>query len=286
VNGLELAFVEKALKWDTRRVPVALGRLRDEQRSLGTMSITVVDRKVSYSTQDSRRKLQKGYVKVEVGGQLRVPETLSEILSHPIHLSDFVPPGKYSSSKRKVFDVSFLAKPVSAEVKTVRPKTRYEWRRGGTKPDFSGEDHIELDIDLGEVHLLVGNLPTPLLVEQEDYAINGFGVGILPPLSAAEQRKLMLEHGPHPHYAYILEKKDGRWYARNSHEMGVEQVFIRARPFASPPHWDLIIAAFERISDLVEYRIEMPAGLVEAARKHSRQYATPVYFTYTDDNLF
>ena len=105
----------------------------------------------------------------------------------------------------------------------------------------------------------------PLLVQEEDFVINGFGVGILSPNEFAERRELLVRSGHHPVYAYLLDDRKGKGEALNSHEYGIEQVFIRAYPYLENPFWEVTVTSYERIVDLVKYRIAMPEALVEQA---------------------
>jgi len=221
---------------------------------------------------------------VEKEGTLVPPTRLSDYGRYPAHMSDFVAPGKYSLGRRKVFDLSFLFAAGTVEFHQVEPLTEYDWNGAGSVGSPAAE-YIEFCLDLGNVKLLVGNLPLPLLVQQEDYLIHGFGVGVLPAQDFAERRELLIRRGHRPSFAYLLEERDGRFFAINSHASGVEQVFIRCRPYAATPHLDITIAAFERITDLVRYRLPLPVSLIAPAREHSDRYSSPVYLTYRDDNL-
>ena len=80
-------------------------------------------------------------------------------------------------------------------------------------------------------------------------------------------------------------EKGGELIALNSHDVGVEQIFIRAYPFAQRPHWEVTITSFERITDLVKYRIGIPNQLRQQLQENTLRYISPVYFTYRDDNL-
>ena len=283
-NDLPESFVVAALTWSTQPVAADLDRLRRIRQSLGAVPLAAVDGSAGFSTQDARRKLAKGLVKVERRGRLTTPLKLAHFRDHPAHMADFVPPGKYSASQRKRFDLSFLFAPRQAVLALVEPLTDYRWTRP-REPVPSDAEYLEIRLVLEDVQLILGNLPLALLVQQEDFAIHGPGVGILPAAEPAERRALLLERGPRPSFAYLLEERGGQWMALNAHERGIEQVFLRCHPFAPRPYLRVIVTSFERIANLVEYRLPLPPALQERARAYSRAYISPLFATYRDDNL-
>ena len=115
--------------------------------------------------------------------------------------------------------------------------------------------------------------------------IHGFGVGILSASGLAERRAFLIEQGPAPSYAYLARRSGDRLYGLNSHGRGIEQVFIRSHPHAAVPYWEVVVTSYERIVDLVKYRIEMPEALREQQQQASEAYIPPIYFTYRDDNV-
>lgn len=286
-NELERQFVEQALEWSEDPAPLALGRLRRIVEDVGEVAIEVADERISYSSQDSRRKIMRQFALVDSGGTLRPPERLSDFLVGEVAMSTFVPPGIYSSKieERSRFDFGFLSKAERATVSRVEPLTSYRWTAGRQGGRHDG-DYIEITIDLGDDQAIVlGNLPLSLLVRQEDFVIHGFGVGILSASGLAERRRLLIERGPRPSFAYLVETSPEEPRALNSHSRGVEQIFIRSWPEASRPHWQITITSYERIVDLIRYRVEMPTELVAAQRRHSSNYITPIYLSYRDDNV-
>lgn len=284
-NGVSEEFARRASQWSVKKVKLDLARLRQEETSLGEVSISLIDRPIGFSSQDSRRKLEKDFVKVEKNGKLQKPERLSDLYAFPVKMSNFIEPGKYALQDPKEFDLAFLAKPVTVEIKKVRPLTHYDWLNSSKAADRSDEAHLEFKIDLGDVKIIIGNLPMPLMVQQEDYILPGFGVGILSDNGFAERRKFLIERGPAPGYAYLVEEKGENMYGLNSHDAGIEQIFIRTHPFDKNPYWEVTITAYERIVDLVKYRIEIPQVLQEQLKQNTRVYISPIYFTYRDDNL-
>ncbi|MDX1546006.1 MAG: hypothetical protein R3247_03410 [Rhodothermales bacterium] len=286
-NGLPEAFVREALQWHERAVPLDLGRLRTVAEDLGAVPVARLDEEVGFSSQGSRRKLHRDFALVKGGSGYVPPRRLGDFLGRPVAMASFVEPGIYSSKieERTEFDFTFLSAPQHAAVRLVRPKTSYRFDGAGGAAS-GGDAYVEFDLDLGGgERLIIGNLPLDLLVEREDFTLHGFGVGILSAGDFAERRQFLLTRGPHPSFAYLAREEGGRLLALNSHGRGIEQVFIRSHPNAPTPHWEVIITSYERIVDLVKYRIPMPERLVEPQREASRRYIPPIYFTYRDDNV-
>lgn len=287
-NGVNTEFASRATAWSTKPVNLELSRLRTVEDSLGTVSVTpCADGAAGYSSQDSRRKLAKGYVLVDKEGQKQKPTTLSELTKSTCYLSDFVAPGKYSFTNRREFDLSFLARIKDATVHRVKPFTDYNWlsqNEPRVRPARQS-GYIELVINLDDVSIIIGNLPLHLLVPQEDFAINGFGVGVLSSGGIAERREFLINEGPAPSFAYLCREEDGVMTGLNSHDFGIEQIFIRTHLLDRSPWWEVTITSFERMVDLIKYRIEIPEALHAELLDHSQRYISPLYRTYRDDNL-
>lgn len=289
VNQLDAQFVKDATQWEEMSTKLELDRLRTEKESFGKQRVELFDREIGFSSQGSRRKISKKFVQFEdTDGAIRSPKKLSDIYLNPTYMASFIEPGIYSIEEkdRSEFDFTFLANPQSAEVSLVEPKTNYNWleRAGRNASDESA--YIELNIDLGnEEHLIVGNLPLELLVEQEDYVIHGFGVGVLSPAGFAERRNFLIADGPCPSYAYLAKKEGGDYMGVNSHVRGVEQIYIRSHPENAVPYWDVIVTSYERIVDIVHYKIQIPDQLTRQQKEYNSQYISPIYFTYRDDNV-
>ncbi len=286
-NGVDKAFAERATAWSLESPRLELDRLRAVEAEVGRFDFELAsrDEPVGYSSQDSRQKLGQGFVRVARSGELQEPERLGDLVSFPVRMTEFVEPGKYSLSERKAFDLTFLGQPGGVTIRRVRPRTHYEWRDPERPPDHAEATHLEMIFEVGEQAIVLGNLPVPLLVQQEDYVLHGFGVGVLSASDLAERRRYLIEHGPAPGYAYLAQARDGALYALNSHDTGIEQVFIRTRPFVPEPHWEITITSFERIVDLVKYRLDIPPELLDELRASSRDYVSPLYYTYADDNV-
>ncbi len=287
VNGVEEAFVEGALRWRPENVVLDLARLRERSGPAWAVAPRPADRDGGrgFSSQESRRKLARGFVRAGGGAGSAVPRSLAELTAGAVTMTAFVRPGKYALDERREFDLTFLGRPLAAEVAVVRPLTHYRWLDADRPPDRAGETHLELEINFGDRRIVAGNLPMSLLVQQEDFVIHGFGVGILPASDLAEKRRFLIERGPAPSYAFLVEEHDGARHAINSHDTGIEQLFIRTRPFGAEPHWEITLSSYERIVDLARYVVPIPAELREAARASSREYVSPLYFSYRDDNV-
>lgn len=286
-NRVPLEFAADAVQWSVDTPLLALDRLRTVESEVGRFPLlrSSADEPVGYSSQDSRQKISKGFVKVKKGDEAMLPETLGEFSMLPVTMANFIEPGKYSYTDRKDFDLTFLAQPRSVDIRKVRPRTRYDWHAEERTVDHEDATHLEFALDFGELKILVGNLPVPLLVQQEDYVLYGFGVGILAAQDLAERRRYLIDRGPAPAFAYLAQEKDGAYYGQNSHDIGIEQIFIRTRPFVSEPHWEITITSYERIVDLVKFRIDIPPQLLKELQASSEVYVSPLYFTYADDNV-
>lgn len=286
-NRVPAAFAKEALEWRTDAVPVELDRLRAVLEPLGTVPARLSGNTESgFSSQDSRRKLEKGYVMVEKEGNLLVPATLRDLTDNPCHMSPFIEPGKYDVKERRSFDLTFLAGVKSAAVSRVEPRTSYDWcnPRRDEAPGKKG-GYVEIIVQLEDHTLQLGNLPMILLVPQADFAIDGFGVGVLSSDGLAERRKYLIEEGPAPSFAYLCQEKDGQLTAVNNHDKGLEQIFIRTHIDDAEPWWEITVTSYERIVDLVKYRVEIPEPLREEMKRYALEYIEPLYLTYRDDNL-
>lgn len=288
VNDLPMSIVESALKWkEDHIVKLDLDKLRTIKEALAEVSVSVKDEPIGFSSQGSRRKLSKNYVRYQMGDTLVAPTKLSDLYQNPVKMSSFEAPGIYSFTNLNEFDFSFLATAKNADIQLVRPKTYYNFNKNSQLAEEEiDKPYVEMSIHLdNDEKIIIGNLPLHLLVKQEDFTLHGFGVGILHAAGLAERRKFLLNRGPHPSFAYLAQQKEDGIYGLNSHGRGIEQIFIRSYPNAETPHWEVTITSYERIADLVKYKIEIPKALQEQQRMASKAYVPPVYFTYRDDNI-
>ncbi|MEX2962318.1 hypothetical protein [Microbulbifer sp. TYP-18] len=288
INGIEISdislYMTLRYQKDISDVPLQLDKLRTKQESLLTVKPTVVlDKPIAgYSTQDSRRKVQKGYFKVYRDDYQLKTKYVSELKEGDIfQVKRFVAPGVYSGTESE--EIPFGDDWNLAEINSVFPKTSYT-----EENNFKNENgYIEIFLYKGDGDrgIVVGNIPVDLLVAQEDYGISAFGVGIFPPMESIERRYLRYHQGPVPHYAYEVQKKDGKWALVNNHETGYEQVFLR--PFERDGEWYLRvnIVSYERIVDLVELELPITGSLKNRIINATDSYVPPLFRVYEDINI-
>jgi hypothetical protein len=289
VNGVGESFAREATAWSSEPAPLRLERLRRVDEDLGRVrAVLAQDEAAGFSTQDSRRKLAKSYALVaDTGsddGGWRRPRTRGELTAGNVRMSSFVPPGRYSLDGRREFDFRFLTAPAGADVRRVTPATSYRFDRRGTS-DAAAGDYLEIDLELAGHRLVLGNLPLALQVPQEDFVLHGFGVGILDSGGLAERQQFLIDDGPAPSFAYLVDRLGAEPTALNSHDYGIEQVFVRTHSRDPEPWFEITVTSFERIVDLVKYRVEIPLALHGELRRRAAEYVSPLYFTYRDDNL-
>lgn len=287
-NGIDRSFVSDAIQWKSQEVELKLDRLRRVKERIGQASLSLIKRgDIGFSSQDSRRKLHKHFVQVFQDGQWTDPTELDQLTALPSRFSNFVSPGKYSIQDRKQFDFDFLRQVKAVDVSRVESLTRYDWMSHDPQKskDSAHSDCLELLVGLADESIVIGNLPLSLLVPQEDFVINGFGVGILSSSGIAERQRYLIDEGPPPSFAYLYRHASGRMLGLNSHDYGIEQIFIRTHIDDSEPWWEITVTSYERIVDIVKYRVEIPDELHEPLRQAARRYVSPLYRTYRDDNL-
>ncbi len=288
-NGVAVSFATSALVWKTApEAVVDLARLRSEVSPLGSSPIEILDRAVGYSSQGSRRKLQNHYIQVQRDGGWQAPATLRQLTMLPCRFSEFIDPGIYSIDTRREFDFRFLRNAGPVEILKVRPLTCYQWQDTEARERVVREHPvcIEMRFDFGDKQIVLGNLPMKLLAPQEDYVISGFGVGVLSSGGLAERRRYLMEIGPPPSYAYLCRTdSEGRLIGINSHDFGLEQIFIRTHSDDATPWWEVTITSYERIVDIVKYRVTIPEALHAEFREIARHYVSPLFFSYRDDNI-
>ncbi len=286
VNNIQLSDAINALTWkDDTNTKLDLDRLRTVNSVVGESDLSFIDQPISYSSQGSRRKLSKGFVTCTKDEHRTRPSFLSDILMKKTEMCQFIPPGKYSKANPMAFDFQSFADPLQVKISEVSPLTCYQFNEKDCKQDDF--QYIEIEIELpNDERLILGNLPLDLIVTQEDFMLHGFGVGILSASGFAERRNFLINQGFHPSFAYLAKVTEGGVYlAQNSHERGIEQIVIRSYPYADVPHWDITLTSYERITDIVKYRVPIPKDLIPVQLAHTETYITPVYFSYRDDNL-
>ncbi|MEM6927514.1 MAG: hypothetical protein AAF602_11335 [Myxococcota bacterium] len=274
VNGLDDgdAVLTEALAYREDLGPVAmdLDRLRRRGRLLQSGPTQLANDKAigGYSTQDSRRKVQRGFFRVErPGAGTFAPQWQRELAAGDrFRLHAFVPPGVYVADdpQRVPFDPGWSR----AEIRRVEPLTAYPGQRPVVAP--LGTIELTLHHRDGRRGIVVGNVPVDLLVTQEDFAVPAFGAGVHRPAELVERRLLRTTEGPRPSFAYLFDRQSGT--VLNNHEAGIEQVFLR--PFVRDDGvWlRVTLVAYERIVDLLELEValeaEVSAGVVAASRAY------------------
>ncbi len=266
------------------RVAIDFDRLRERTQSYGSFAATVsVDKPVaSYSTQDSRRKVQRKFFHVERAGKIIQPVKLGDLHAGDLfQFHSFVPPGIYT--QRVLRTVTYEPIWSSVEIAEVTPKTRFVH----PSPHAYSYGAIELTLKSadGTRGIVVGNLPVDLLVLQEDYDVPGFGVGILRASEAIEKRYLFLKDGPAPVYAYSAFARDGRLEVANNHEQGIEQIYLRPYRRGDQVILRITLVAYERIVDLIELEVVLPAALGAKIVAASANYQRPLWRSFSDSNL-
>jgi hypothetical protein len=110
-------------------------------------------------------------------------------------------------------------------------------------------------------------------------------VGVLNSSGLAERREFLFEQGPAPSFAYLAKESDEGPLALNSHVFGLEQIFLRTHLEEGGAWWECTITSYERIVDIIKYKVPVPDEMVAKVRQHALEYISPIYFTYRDDNL-
>jgi hypothetical protein len=266
------------------RVPIALDRLRAPGRAFGSFAARVnLDKPVAgYSTQDSRRKVQRKFYQVLRDGQEIQPRTFAELRpGDQFKFFSFVPPGIYTKREPRI--VPYEPIWTRAELTEVTPKTQF------AAPSPHPYSHGALELTLrsadGARALVMGNIPIDLLVFQEDFDIPGFGVGILRASEPIEKRYLYLKEGPAPVYAYSAFVREGRLELANNHDQGLEQIYLRPFRRGEQVVLRVTLVAYERIVDTLELEIELPDELEQRILKASAGYQRPLWRSFSDTNL-
>jgi hypothetical protein len=293
-NNIQLSDSEilSALKYkgDITGVIANLGRLRVDGPMVFQGKAQVIASKQigSYSTQESRQKSQNKYYEVTRGYQLFgghnvvAAKTFADLQVGDIFSTrKFVNPGIYSGDEKKTIPFDPFWEDV--EIKSVKPLTAY---RGGKTADAT-EEFFEISVFAKDRQrrIVMGNIPLSLLVDQEDYLVPSFGVGVNPPWEFAERRHLRLKDGPVPHYAYQLVERGGQWRLENNHEGGIEQLALRVVNRGERTFLRITFVAYERILDLLELEVEVKGPVAQKLRASSSKYKPPLFRVYEDVNL-
>ncbi len=267
------------------RGPIDLARLREVTRELGTFPIAVDGQKAigGYSTQDSRRKVQRRFFRVERGGHEIAAQTFSDLRAgDTFQFFSFIPPGIYT--RKTLRTVPYEPIWTTATLKEVTPRTRF-----GVEPSphryVDGALEVTLRSSDGKRAVVVGNLPIDLIVFADDYDVPGFGVGVMRASEPIEKRHLFLRDGPAPVYAYAADVDGETLYVANNHELGLEQVYLRPVRRGADVMLRVTLVAYERIVDILEVDVKLPDALAKKIIDASASYAPPLWRTFSDSNL-
>ncbi|MEM7368561.1 MAG: hypothetical protein AAF587_08145 [Bacteroidota bacterium] len=270
-------------KDDFSHIALDLDRLRRRGKQLlSTQMRIAADKKLGgYSSQDSRRKVQRKFYEIYKGHLVDSIDSFAELnQEHVFRLHSFVPPGIYDNSQS--FNIPYRPIWTSAEVYEVRPLTSYGY------PENSYQDQGTIEIVLhseDQQQLFAGNIPISLLVFSADYSIPAFGAGVLSSSELIERRHLRLREGPLPHYAYMADISGDQTILLNNHQIGYEQIYLRPVQQGEEMFLRFTIVSYERIVDLLEFEIPITGPLKERIKQASKRYHPPVYEIYSDSNV-
>ena len=267
------------------RVAVELDRLRRVVRTIATVPVAVDGDKAigGYSTQDSRRKVQRKFFRIERGGKEIAAATFAALQPGDLfRFYSFVPPGIYTNKTLRT--VPYEPIWTTATLREVEPRTRYG---AAPSPHRYVDGALELTLRSGDGKraIVVGNVPIDLLVFQEDYDVPGFGVGVLRASEAIEKRNLFLRDGPAPIYAYAADVDGDTLYLANNHELGLEQIYLRPVKRGDDVILRVTLVAYERIVDILEVEVKLPDELARKIVDASANYQRPLWRSFSDSNL-
>jgi hypothetical protein len=267
------------------RIALELDKLRAPGRAWPSLAVAVNGDKpvASYSTQDSRRKVQRKFYRVERNGVVINPVKFADLQAGDLfQFYSFIPPGIYTDQTPRTVPYEPIWS--TATLTEVTPKTaypgmpvRHDYPLGALELDLRSQD--------GKRALVIGNLPIDLIVEQEDYDIPGFGVGVQRASEPIEKRYLFYKDGPAPVYAYSAFVRDGKLELANNHEQGLEQIYLRAVRRGDQVVLRITLVAYERIVDLLELEVVLPPELAAKVRKATAAYQRPLWRSFSDTNL-
>ena len=288
VDGIDASDEEMADVLDYHktipRVAIDFERLRAAGRVFGSAAVkSEASRPVGgYSTQDSRRKVQRKFYRIQRDGQEIAARTFADLKAGDMFtFYSFIPPGIYTNKTLRT--VPYQPIWTSATLTEVKPRTRF----GDAPPQPHPQGALELTLRSsdGKRALVVGNLPIDLLVFQEDYDVPGFGVGVQRASDPIEKRHLFLSEGPAPVYAYSADIEGGTLYIANNHEQGLEQIYLRPQLRGEQVYLRVTLVAYERIVDILELDLLLPDQLAQQIRQASAHYERPLWRSFSDSNL-
>ena len=265
-------------------IPLELDRLRSVGKELLSTEAAIASSKEigAYSTQDSRRKVQRGFYRMMRDSARFSPKTFGEMEAGDIFdLHSFKAPGIYDQHTR--MQVSYNPDWEKVTIRQVEPKTSY----GGKHDSYGKFGYIELELKShdGKNSIIAGNIPVELLVFNEDYKIPAFGAGVLSSSERVERRFLRLQSSSYPYYAYMAKNVGEQQFLLNNHEIGYEQIYLRPFQKDQKTYLRVTVVSYERIVDLLEVEIPLDQDLTNKIIKASEAYKPPVYEVYTDTNI-
>ena len=265
-------------------IPLDLERFRTQKERIATSVPQVAVEKSldGYSTQDSRRKVQRKFYQVLRDEQALKVKSFGDLQAGDVFdMHSFKAPGIYNKKER--MQVIYNPNWDKAEFHYVEPKTTY----GGQHDGYGQLGYLEIHLisTKNSERIIAGNIPIQLLVLSEDYKIPAFGVGVLAASEPIEQRYLRLKEGSYPHYAYLAKEKDKQLYLMNNHPIGYEQIYLRPFQKEGKTYLRMTMVSYERIVDLLEFNIPIEGELEQKILKASATYKPPIYEVYKDTNI-
>ncbi len=233
----------------------------------------------SYSSQDSRRKVQRKFYNIKRGDIQLEARYQSELKDgDKFSMFTFEEPGIYNPQVRN--ELTFERKWATAEISFVEPKTYYSKTQ-----EFLPSEYLQITLfDEGRNQsMVIGNIPMALLSFKNDFVIPSFGVGVLMASELIERRLLRKEKGPRPSFAYLTEFRENDHYIQNNHAVGLEQIFLRPIQKEDGVYLRCTVVSYERITDLLEFEILIPE-LEQTFLSNNESYSPPIFETYQDDN--
>jgi len=267
------------------QIPAQLYKLRSIEKELLQSKARLAANKAigAYSSQDSRRKVQRGFYRIFRDSQEIQASKFGDLQSGDIFsLHSFKNPGVYDSKDR--MKIEFSPNWEKTIIRAVKPLTTY----GGKHDAYGKYGYLEIELFSKDESqsIIAGNIPIALLGYGEDYRIPAFGVGVLDASEPIERRFLRVEKGQFPHYAYLLEKNASGDLLINNHLTGYEQIYFRPVLIGQDLSLKMTIVSYERIVDLMEFEIPITGDLKDKIKKACTEYKKPIHEVYQDSNIF
>lgn len=268
-----------------KQIPAEIDRLRSVKNTLfeSVAQLNAAKELGAYSSQDSRRKVQRGFYKIVRNEEVMEAKTFGDLQSGDVFsLYSFKNPGVYNQSEPNL--IKYDPDWSKAVFREVKPMTTY----GGDHDGFSKFGYLEIELFSSDEKrsIIASNIPIQLLAFGEDYRIPAFGAGVLDASEPIERRYLRFEKGPYPHFAYLLSKENEQSYLINNHTTGYEQIYFRPLLEHENLFLKMTLVSYERIVDLVEFKIPVEGQLKEKILQASKEFKKPIHEVYQDSNIF